>query len=372
MYPLDAIVTFLQLVYEHACPFLTISVSPKGSQPIDLAEYVKQFWGSRKKNKKTGQLLITEGELVRELTTRFEGLEESTVRTIARELVSIGVLCRVFIDINGHEVEKFLLTPLGLVLWKRLDLGPLLNQQSMAAQDLLNMLTREMLLEMLQIESAAWLIQHQSRLQAEPKGPFTREMVCFGWYLLLNGAVAKEHALRLIRTSNRNYVWDKTVVEGLNVVAKSFFGTEHLFKIPSLQDVLQRRSELLRGVGAAFVWEKQEPETDEYSWWELGDYIHSSSILDHVVRKLLQRTLDLSDLPESQALEEHVNTVVAFFRHWVDNTLSRFEMSDLFPLPNSPDFDYALQASIKRAFSESPRSRKREKQARNGHSQNDG
>jgi hypothetical protein len=354
MYPLDVIVFSLQLVYEHACPFLTIS--SKGSQPLDLAEYVKQFWGSRKKNKTTAQSLITEGELLCELTSRFEELQESTVHMIIQELVTIGVLCRILVDVNGLEVEKFLLTPLGLVLWKRLDYGPLFNQQPITSQDLLNMLTREMLIEMIARENEVWLILHQSGLRAEAKGPFTREMVCFGWYLLLNGAIAEKHALHLVRTSNKNYLWDETLVRGLNVIAQRFFDIESLFKLPSIQDVLQRRSELLRGVGSSFVWQKQQSETDEYSWWEIGDYTHNSSILDHVVRRLVQRTLYLSDIPGNQALEEKVNIVVAFFRHWVDNTLSRFEMSNLFPLSNSPDFDYALQASINRAFTEPPRS----------------
>ena len=219
------------------------------------------------------------------------------------------------------------------------------------------------------IENAAWLIQHQSSLQAEPKGPFTREMVCFGWYLLLNGAVAKDHALHLVRTSNKNYVWDKTLVDGLNVVAKSFFNTEHLFKLPSLQDVLQRRSELLRGVGSSFVWQS---ETDEYSWWNIGDYTKNSSILDHVARRLLQRMLYFSDISESQALEEKVNILVAFFRHGVDNTLPRFEMSKLFPSPNSSGFDYALQASIERMLTEPPRSRQRRKLRRTSGRQNEG
>ena len=354
MYPLDVIVISLQLVYEHACPFLTIPT--RGSQPLDLAEYVKQFWGSRKKNKTTAQSLITEGELLSELTTRFEELQEGTVHTIIQELVTIGVLCRVLVDVNGLEVEKFLLTPLGLVLWKRLDYGPLFNQQPITSQDLLNMLTRERLIEMITMENEVWLILHQSGLRAEAKGPFTREMVCFGWYLLLNGAIAEKHALHLVRTTNKNYLWDETLVHGLNVVAQRLFDTESLFKLPSIQDVLQRRSELLRGVGASFVWQRQQSETDEYSWWEIGDYTRNSSILDHVIRKLVQRTLDLSGTLGNQVLEERVNIVVDFFRHWVDNTLSRYEMSNLFPPSNSPDFDYALQASLKRAFAASLRS----------------
>lgn len=352
MYPLDVIVTFLQLVYEHACPFLTIPLPSKSDQPIELVDYVKQFWGSRKKNKRTAQSLITEGELLRELTTRFEGLQGSTVRTIIQELVTMGALCRVQVDVNGREVEKFLLTPLGLVVWKRLDQGPLFNQQQIDGHYLLNILTRERLLEMVQMESTVWLGLHQSGLRVEPAGPFTREMVCFGWYLLLNGAIAKAHALHLVRTSNKNYEWDETLVDGLNVIAQCFFSKKHLFKVPSIQDVLQRRSELTRGVGASFVWQKQQSETDEYSWWDVGDYIRDSSVLDHVVRRLVQRTLYLSDISGSQALEEKVNTLVAFFRHGVDNALSRFQMSILFPLHNAPDFDYALQASFERVLTE--------------------
>jgi hypothetical protein len=350
MYPLDVIVTFLRLVYEHGRPFLTIPY--KSDQPIELADYVKQFWGSRKKNKRTAQSLITERELLRELTNRFEGLQGSIVHTIIQELVAMSALCRVQVDVNGQEIEKFLLTPLGLVIWKRLDQGILFNQQQIDSHFLLNMLTRERLLEMVQMESAVWLGLHQSGLRAESAGPFTREMVCFGWYLLLNGAIAKEHALHLVRTSNKNYEWDETLVNGLNVIAQCFFDTKHLFKVPSIQDVLQRRSELTRGVGASFVWQKQQSETDEYSWWNIGDYTHDSSVLDHVMRRLVQRTLSLSNISGSQALEERVNILVAFFRHGVDNMLSRFQMSILFPLHNAPDFDYALQASFERALTE--------------------
>src|SRR5450755_1823316 len=89
-------------------------------------------------------------------------------------------------------------------------------------------------------------------------------------------------------------------------------------------------------------------------WWNIGDYTRNSSVLDHVIRKLIQRTLYLSDKPGSQAIEEKINILVAFFRHWVDNALSRFQMSDLFPAPNAPDFDYALQASIAQVLTEIP------------------
>src|SRR6266567_8595512 len=106
MYPLDVIVTFFQVVYERACPFLTIPPPSKSGQPIELVDYVKQFWGSRKKNKTTAQSLVTEGELLLELTTRFEGLQESTVRTIIQELSTIGALCCVQVDVNGLEIEK--------------------------------------------------------------------------------------------------------------------------------------------------------------------------------------------------------------------------------------------------------------------------
>ncbi len=352
MYPLDVVVTFLRLVYEHTRPFLTIKSPYKGKQPVELEYYIKQFWGSRKKNKTTAQSLLTESELLRELTARFDELPESVVRTIIRELTTIGALCQVMVDINGWEIEKFLLTPLGLVLWKRLDHGPLFNQQQISSQDLLNMLTREMLIEMVQMESVVWLSLHQSGLRAEPKGPFTREMVCFGWYLLLNGAIAKEHALHLVLTSKKNYQWDKTLVQGLNVIAQRFFNNEDMFKLPSIQAVLRRRSELTRGVGSSFVWQKQQSETDEYSWWEVGDYTNDVSVLDHVVLRLVQRTLHWSAMAGVQELEEKVNGLVAFFRHLVDNPLSGYEMSTLFPLSNALDFDYALQASIERVLTE--------------------
>lgn len=54
MYPLDVIVTFLQLVYEHACPFLTLPQPSKSHQPIDLVTYCEAVLGIEEEKQNDG------------------------------------------------------------------------------------------------------------------------------------------------------------------------------------------------------------------------------------------------------------------------------------------------------------------------------
>ena len=65
MYSAEIIVTSLREVYEHSCPFLSIDEPyyDKKRRPIAITKYVKQFWGSKRKNKITAQNLITSDDL---------------------------------------------------------------------------------------------------------------------------------------------------------------------------------------------------------------------------------------------------------------------------------------------------------------------
>jgi len=353
MYSIDVIVNLLRLVYECSCPFLTIKpLYNRNGEPVALSEYIIHFWRSKFKNKRTAQELATLNGLLSSAQDFVGQIQEDALRDTIQDLIKFGALCQVNVDIGGYEVEKLLLMPLGLQLWRRLDSGPLLNQRQISFQALQQVLTRNLPVEILRAERGAWIHHHQGRLGLQPKSsPFTPEMVCFGMYLLLNGAIAPDRALHLVRTSNKNYRWDETLVAGLNVVAGSLFNKDSLFKVPSLQDVLQRRSELVSHVGSTFVWE-QPPRggTDELYWWEIGDDRQDFSKLDHIVRTLIHRAQKLSASEELPPIEDQLKTLFEFFRLRVDYQLPTFEMSELFPKKPEPEFDYTLRDSIDRVL----------------------
>jgi hypothetical protein len=347
MFPIELIITILRVAYEYSCPLLTINKPyDKNKRHWKTAKYIKQFWGSRNKNKKTAQHLKTFDELVVEVQKFHYDIATSVISSTISALMDIEALWVLDVDTNGSNIKKLLLTPLGLEIWTRIDEGSLLNQKEISYQYLQQIFTKDLLLALQCAERIAWLDLNQKRIAAIISN-INSQSVCLGFYLLLNGAIGNEHALHLIRTDKKDFKWHETITEGLNEVAKSLFG-KNLFTIPSLKDDLQRRSELIQKVGSSLVWYvPRKGALDEYYWWEIGDYREDSSILDHIVYSLVKSVTTGHDL---ESIQFRLEKLIAYFIHKVDNTLPQNQMSTLFSNPPHQDFDFALQASFKRVL----------------------
>ncbi len=350
MYSAEIIVTSLREVYEHSCPFLSIDEPyyDKKRRPIAITKYVKQFWGSKRKNKITAQNLITSDDLLSTVRKADAEITDKVVLSVISELIEVGAFWLVEVDVNGSNIKKLLLSPLGFELWRSIDEGTLLNQKQVSHQYFRQILTQERLFATLQAENVVWRNVNQKRLVA-PEGLVSSQLVCLGLYLLLNGAIDRDHALHLVRTSNKDFEWHNTLVKGLNVVAQTLFDKE-LFKEHSLKDDLQRRSGLISKVGSSLKWlAPSKGGKDEYYWWEIGEYNHDSSVLDHIARTLIRSASSGNEL---SSIENCLKMLVDYFRNGVGYQLPRFEMSKLFPKEPAHDYDYALQASIDRVLAE--------------------
>ncbi len=359
-YSTHMIVTILRIVYEGSCPFLTIK-SPynQDGESVTLIDYLKQFWTSRRKNKETAQSLVTLKYLLDETQSLTVHIQDEAVHTVVRELIEIGVIHKIIVDVNGSATEKLLLTPLGLEIWRKLDNGPLFNQQKISIQDIHQMLTKNFMSEFLRVEKAAWLGIYQDRLKPDSKVPCSPKMICFGMYLLLNGGISKDHKLYLVHTSDKNYQWDETLVKGLNLVAKTLFGKDDLFTVPTLQDELGRRGQLANTVGPCFYWTGKEPLpngiTCESYWWKVGNARSDTFTLDHIIRTLVNDMVNHRGFPNRKELpdiETRLKTLVGFFCHKKDNQLPNFEMAELFPNHPDAEFTYTLQDAIGRVIAE--------------------
>src|SRR5438874_1318611 len=349
MFPVQLIVNSPRVVYENSCPFLTINPPfDRKKRPRELSEYIVQFWRSRNKNKNTAQHLVTAEELLREIQKYHPDIAVEVVSSVISTLTTVDAFWQIEVDTRGSNVKKLLVAPLGLALWWSIDDGILPNQKPISQQYVQQILNEDILKTVLRAENKAWLEMHQEGL-AVAEGAIDSRAVCLGMFLLLNGAIAQDHALHLVRTSNKDFQGHNTLTKGLNEVAQILFG-EKLFTIPSLKDDLQRRKELLKKVGSSFNWPKPtKGVVDEYYWWEIGEYNHDLSILNYIVRSLVRSIPTSEDLPQ---LESRVEKLVNYFMHKVGYQLDAFDMSDLFPKQPSRDFNYELQASIKKALSE--------------------
>ena len=167
------------------------------------------------------QSLITSDELLVKIRKIFPEISSEVITYTISTLIDIGALWLIDVDTDGSNIKKILLAPLGLELWRRIDEGILFNQQQVSNQYIKQIFNQDLLLAVLGAEREAWFELNQERIAA-PKRTVNSQAVCLGLYLLLNGAIAREHALHLTRTDNKDFQWHDTLAKGLNIVAKSF------------------------------------------------------------------------------------------------------------------------------------------------------
>ncbi|GCE16983.1 hypothetical protein [Dictyobacter kobayashii] len=344
MFSINLVVEMIRLSYERSCPFLTIKpLYDKKKMPVDLARYVKQFWGSERKNKATAQGLVSKDDLLI-IAKKFDPhINEETLRRLLSELIQIGVFWSLEIDVNGAVCEKLVLAPLGLALWKNIDGGAIFNQVDVSFQHFQQILTKDKLFEILEYEKIAWIDLHHPRLSSS-SGSISPQLVCLGLYLLLNGAITQNCSLHLVRTTNKNFQWHETLVKGLNTIAQTLFEVDDLFKEHSLKDDLQRRSGLINKVGSSFKWLKpKRGQKTEYYWWEIGNYKQNQDVLNYIVRTLIS-AIPVGD--KYQPINDRLQVLIKYFCDRVGYTLPFFEMSQLFPLQPDQDYSNVLQFSI--------------------------
>src|SRR6266516_666917 len=349
MFPRELIVTILRIVYEHSCRLLNLSAyrGKKKRESHDLTKYINKFWSSRSRNKIEAQLLVTPDELLAEAHKYCPEVATEVISSTILALKNIEALWELDVDTNGSNVKRLLLTPVGLGLWKSIDEGSLLNQQLVTEQNLHQMMTTDLLLKILKAEREAWFDLIQEKI-AVTNAAISPQSACLGIFLLLNGAIAREHPLHLIRTTKKDFKWHDTVVKGLNVIAEIIFG-ETLFTNPSLRDDLERRSELIQKIGPTLKWlEPPKGSPDEYWLWEIGDYYRSSSTLDHIVRNLIYSFPS----EELETTRKHLKESIDYFINKIGYQLSSFQMSELFPNPPTHDFGDALQISFNKVLDE--------------------
>ncbi|HTI14822.1 MAG TPA: hypothetical protein VL461_09665, partial [Dictyobacter sp.] len=101
---------------------------------------------------------------------------------------------------------------------------------------------------------------------------------------------------------------------------------------------------LISKVGPSFKWlEPRKGETSEYYWWDVGEYNKDTSVLDHIVRVLINSIPTGDEYP---SIEERLKSLVSYFRDRVGYKLDYFEMQELFPCQPGQDYNYALKKSV--------------------------
>src|SRR5262249_45097215 len=146
--------------------------------------------------------LLTMRQLVEQLHERTD-VESGQIEALLEKLVQIGAISRHATDVRAPDETRLLLQPAGYALLLELERGEAVApaRVGVAAKHGIDQIEGIFLSRVAPAFAKSCtdelIMRARERLDAAPHGPFTKFASVFGLYLLFNGAIDKQHALKM-------------------------------------------------------------------------------------------------------------------------------------------------------------------------------